>query len=304
MKFKFFNEELKERFLLQQEDLGTRRNMAYRLQEVSKYESEYEKDVCNLNFEELEGLYYALGFSSRSVAEVYNSIISSYIDYAIENGYSDTNINYTKGITDIIKYISRTKEEGMYLTKEEIYKMAGFCSNPQDGLLLVGFFEGISTQNSYEEFVNLKKDDLDEKTKMLHLCTGRSIKMSNDFVSLFNEVKNTNYIEIESKRGKIWRRELASTNNILRPVVNKRTQGETTKNLVSQRFQQLKNDFGKDIITPSSIETSGKIYLAKEIKERDGITTLSLNHCREINNRFGYDEKYDRKLQRELERLI
>lgn len=93
MKRQLYNRELKEMFLKQYPE-NTAAFYECVLSKAYTTEQHLQKDISNFNRMELESFLIVLGATSLAAITTSLSIITKYIDFAIEKGYVNTRINH------------------------------------------------------------------------------------------------------------------------------------------------------------------------------------------------------------------
>lgn len=159
-----YNGEAKLHFL---EDINleesTKKILFFTLKRINNSLLEFNKDVYELNADELEELLYNCQFKTKTSASAAYSNIMLYCRWASLNGYIDS---YLPKFTDssfserVEKYVSKTISQ--YYTQEDLFEMYKEFINPQDTLIMQATFEGIRGKAN-SELINLNTNDMYEK---------------------------------------------------------------------------------------------------------------------------------------------
>jgi integrase len=309
-----FNYDLKKDFL-SKISFGTQNMYWYVLKKVSKIaEMEYQKDVCNFNYDEFTLLLS--GLKAKSLNSLYTqlSIITKYIDFAIP-GYSQTGINYGYSFTGsetLEKYVSKSYADNKYITFEQITEIIEFCDNPQDAICFALLYYGAFGEE-LEELTNITVKDVDFKNGIITLkkhiknnngileLKTRQIEVPDSIITLIEDA--INQVEYKKNNGE----ELNYTTDATTPpyfkmypseyIIRKagKKDSKPTRGTVADRIRRICADLGYNKLNPTNIWISGMIHYAKQyIAERciSDPSTLERQDYITINKYFGYGEQY------------
>lgn len=175
-----YNPEIKNRYLeWKEKSVETNVKTIDRLfRKISPFEFEAGKDVSLFNPFELNNLFYRIDTSSLNVLKNYKSSLSQYVDWCIKMNLTNDSQNYIEqlDIDTLIIYRNGLLREQMFISREELLKAV-------DGIdfvyryLLVAPFEGICGPGCME-LRKLHVEDM--KGNIVHLCTGRTITVSDE----------------------------------------------------------------------------------------------------------------------------
>jgi integrase len=298
-----YNEEAKKEFLSNYSDLTA---LAYgRVFLKSKdIEKVYGEDLYNFNLEQIENVLYDLRPTSYAASKSNASIISMYINWAIEKGLR-SNINpldISSG-QDFKKYVAfKTKE--MYKTEEEIFAIIdSMLENPQDQVCVILPFFGVQGQGC-AELLNLKKDDVDFKNYKLHLVDAdgseRTLKIEHERVDYIFNVIIKDALEVKEylkKNGQMdtSRPNIREYTNLVENDYIVRTSDIRTENynspalssVVYRRIAFMGKEFG--LPTIKYIVRSGMLAMARKLWKRDG--ELGNEQYEEIMKFYNYKNR-------------
>lgn len=178
------------------------------------YEQKYSKDLFNFNKEEMISFLSGRN-TALSTLKVHLSYISSYINWAIEEGVKLSNRNITLEITnDDLNKIA--KKDGL-LTYETVYEIVGRklidrntgelivfdtglpkLKNVQDKLLVYLMFIGVNGEKSHE-LINLRFEHVDVQNKKLKLSElnplREDMKIDDFCIELFEKAREEQIYE-------------------------------------------------------------------------------------------------------------
>ena len=137
-------------------------------------EHSLKKDLYNMDFEELELVFYRLQTPKTRTLISYITLIKNYITWAKHNGYSDSNVHPIVeqiGSSFVEKYLN--KEALIHYTRDELFEAMNGLINVQDKAIILCAFEGIRGKGLCE-LLNMRYIDLsktDDGKYYVHLLT-------------------------------------------------------------------------------------------------------------------------------------
>ena len=319
-KVELFNEEIKERFLddsvnrgvISQKTSESYRNIFKRTYKLK--EKKAKKDLYEFDMKEMESLLIKFEANNRNTIESYGRIISSYLNWCVDNSLTDTNIIADLKPDDFIKYL--LNEEKYFTYKQLLYYEEG-CKNSQDSVLLRLIFNGFIGKN-LSEIRNLKMTDLDKERKMIRLVnnlkedpdSGMPIEFTERWEHLDDytmELIEDAYGEMiyvqkngEIKQGEKGKpreyTELVRNSYVIRASITKTNQEErpVNRHVIHRRIKMLGEYFGlKDKLDTKYIQRSGMIYYASQlIGDEDEVT---VNVLKQVAKRFNLQSHHNLK---------
>ena len=166
-------EFLKLRFMLSEMDsmASTASLRPYRLAFMaSKSREEFlGKDLYNFNIPEISNMLKQMGMPSLSMVANRVSIYSSYVDYAIEQGYVKTNINpfymRFKG-KELINYVSNLTLSSLWFNDKTIRDLVSIDIDIQDKLMFLIMFYATCELDSLRY---IQKEDIDFENNSINI---------------------------------------------------------------------------------------------------------------------------------------
>jgi hypothetical protein len=272
---KFYNEDVKLRFI-ENYSKGTKKILA-RLFKISQVlESEYEKDLCSFNREELRRLGYEFRSKSTFASRANMSWIQKYIDWAIEEGYH-------RGLNPLEMVSTEWKEQfcikiKKYWTKSELESIFTKLENYQDIVIASLLFNGVKGKGN-SEILNLRRQDVFEDKNQLHVVDhdGSERLVIVDDSCIQYCLKAYNETEYEKKNGdpspEIRSRtgQLIDNEYIVRSVKTRTIHFEAAeKNIVHRRLSNIAKIIDEPNFTPINLYYSGMLHLASELYRTTG----------------------------------
>lgn len=305
-----YNQDFKNRFL-ENYSASTQIYYKYILQKSYETESMLNKDIYEMDNNELDSLLksYCNG-SVQAVASVL-SVLKIYLDFANKEGYIETKVNYLQGIggyEDLLKYVDVNIQGKKYVTRAELEEIAGSCVNAQDALCLILPFEGVKGEDA-EEIINLKESDVGFISNELTLTKNngetRKIIVSDlaiDYIrrALDEEFYYKNNGE-DSPDLKSNHYVITKTDYVLR-VAARQCEGAIKATNITARLNRIKQYWGNQYWTVTGMWYSGMLDMAKQIKEEKG--ELDKEDWIVINERFGYSAGYWTKTKARLQEML
>ena len=315
-----YNPVYKQRFLDQYEEEGTKYNYRQVLGKCYRFESErFGKDVSEFNHEELDNLFYNLQAGSYESLVGQVSIITSYISFAIQEGFSRNNINFATLSSfhgkNLMKYVDKTWQEKRIMSREDIYdEIITDCINAQDAAIYSLYFEGVSGEGA-EEIINLKRDDINKTDNILTLTkndgTTRALPVPEECINILVEAseqkkyERTLFVESNNTIDKAYT--LVDNEHVLRPTIRSNGIETLRTQAVRERFNKVKKYQGNSYITPTSVRLSGMIDYAKQYMEESGVETLDdlqMDYYKRLYERFGISESLHYATRGKLKKYI
>lgn len=267
-----FNEEVKNKFLDSQSE-DTAKIYASVFRKIGKHELFVGRDIYTFNLLQLEMLMERLEFKTDNVAKTYGRIISSYLNWSIEQGLrTDENPIRNIGNEWFEKFVSKIK---LYINEEELINIENKLVNFQDKVIPRLIFEGVGGFQ-LSELTNLTINDISGNTLFLEdIKFGkRSLDVSEtaiDYIVKAN--KETQYYNRNGNAiGKRTVSELVDNNYIIKSTVNRNmvNTNDADRHLIYRRISTLSELFNLPFLTPKGLEKSGMQKYAYELYKESG----------------------------------
>jgi integrase len=284
-----YNTDLKERFI-KQYDEKTQYLYRYVLKKAKGTEEFLSEDVYQMDSLTLDKLIKS--YNNASVNSVYLivSVLRKYIDFCIENGY--TQINWLVGVSGIEtmkKYVSQERNKYKYITKQQLYEIQDLSENAQDIITPTLLFEGLKGYE-YSEIINLTINDVNFETGVIHLnCdrTGkRDIKVTDRTLGLIKEAHNQKvYVKrnFDNSNIKVGELKIPESNLIIKIAAR---HGKMSKSSLITRIQKVKSEFGYPFLNITNFWVSGMINYGKELLEERKLDELGKDEYELIMKRY------------------
>lgn len=271
----FYNEKVKNQFLLQFDDeQRLPREVIFR--KSREIEEKFGKDLAKFDKEELEEFLYFIKPSTLNSVTAQLSLINSYQRWAKKKGHrlSDLPLEET---SEQYKRQFIVEKTGRYLAKKELYKDIRLLKNPQDQIVMLLLFYGISGKSS-NEIIGLRIEHCDLENRIIHVPdvddNPRDIEIDEFTADILRSAINQKvYFKNNGKMvtGKAPRvAQLAETGYVVKPIkTNVKKFGEVKHNIIVNRIETFKEATNRANVTPLTIVQSGDIYeVFKEYKEK------------------------------------
>lgn len=290
---------------------------------LNNFENEHTKKVYESVFRKTETLEKIVGFDfmdfnlemfdkfvkeymkpkTRQSARTYGHILSSYIQWSIDNNYSKNEVNPIQDGSNYFESFVK-EQDSLYMSKNELDAIVFSLINAQDAFIIKALFEGIQGKKLHE-LINLKKEDIlkVEETGFLNLMNSdnseRKIKIEEDTLKLAKIAMSEN--EYYKKNGEVDysdnvkdRLDLVDSEYVLRPSVTNNGKKMLTHYSVYNRLEMVKEleEFHeyKDSLTTKNIVRSGMIYEAKKYLDKG--YSLDLEVIEKICEKFNMKYKW------------
>lgn len=319
-----FNEEIKEGYLkemIENETLSETSSDGYRriFRQTYKMESleEVNKDLFNFELEELENLLRKFNANNRNTIQSYARIISSYLNWAVDKGYTKKNLLADFRPDDFEKYLENEEE---YFTHKTLLSYEEDCKNAQDAVILRLLFNGFGGKQM-SELRNLKMTDVDKENMLVRLVntlkedkeTGLPLEFTERWEKIdeytleliedaFEEqtyLKKNGKINTDNSNNSSGRireyTDLVSNDYVIRASITKTedVNKPVDRYVIYRRIQMLSDYYGmKEKLNSKYIQRSGMIYYANQLIMDD---ELSLNSLKMVAKRFNLSSHHNLK---------
>lgn len=294
----FFNEEYKKAFLDKYSDnIKTYELYAGILKASKDVEEEKGKELGNFNTSDLDDLFTHFNPVSIIASNVNISIVKTYINWFIENGYRENNINPVVMLKHVEGYARQFIDESVqqYYSKKTIEEIVDYAANKQDAVIPLALFEGMAGKENCE-IRNLKYYEVDFERNITLLTdldgSKRELIVSDKLIELIKAayleteyLKNNGQGVPETSRNQKESIELLETGYILKPANTRVVHVDAVKkHVISRRLNVIGQHFGIHNFTALKITRSGMIYMGYQLYKRDG--KLEEEQLNEICERF------------------
>jgi hypothetical protein len=232
----------------------------------------------------------------------------TYISWAIENGYRDSNINALKGIDQEFfdKFVDRTRK--IHYSYEEFLSLLEDVQNYQDKSLLFLLWFGISGER-FSQIQELKRSDINFNNKTVYVKErDYHVPVSDECIQILEKaIDEKTYYSYVPKTKEFKEKELLESEFFLKNVKSPRTMSgsQISMAVVYNRFAAIKDYLGLSYLTPKSLEQSGMIKLSIDLYEQYG--KLAYDELAIVGERYAYSklnnngyEYYNTYLMREF----
>lgn len=308
IKEKYYNEELKKRYLQERaKTLAiTTDYIDVQFRKTSEYEYELGKDLSNWTFYDIVEYYKLINMTSFEALICMNSTLSLYTQFCLENNLVRDNQNHylecTKNV--LLGCLNKAIIDKKVVDRETILGWVDELPNPKDQFVLLSLFE-YGKSKDFKDIVNAKPEDLD----------GNKLKLTDRYVTISNKLQNIIekcvdekvYYSISGKGVKTM--PLVDHGYIVKSYPN--------QNVYLSDFQKGRNIYITcqrifsylgigEWMSPNSISESGKLYMIKENAKELNISPAQYvysEHIKDVEAQFGcsitksvYVKKYEEYL--------
>ena len=307
VKNRLYNEELKNRYLETFDNESTRTTISYILYKAAPIEEVLKKDLHEMTLEDIASVIKNTDPMNKNVATTNGRIISGYISWAKENGYS-SNINPMQRANSAF-YENLVYDKKLYISEKELNEITSKLHNPQDQVIIQLIFEGVNGYQS-SELLNLRQKDVNFDTGELILNDDRNgqrtIKVSDRALAIID--KALNQTEYFPKNGESERSPspLVENDYVVKSVARRAIKlDKADRHAVYRKITMISDLFDLPYLTAKNIEKSGMIKMANDLYARDG--ELEKDQLWEIADHFNVSkmkmatyETYNTTLLREF----
>lgn len=254
------NREFKMKYLdevKQEYSESTQKNVDLLLRTAKFYEETFKKDVYEFNLSEMTEMLKAFRTKTVNALKHRMSVYSSYINRAIEEGLTNNNVLDMIMPDEYADLIDKEATKHRYITREELFNDISYLVNAQDQVIFALLFDGIMGKN-YENLLNLKISDIDEKTLAVKLPEDtENVVLSDDTYNIVQIAIAEDTYDTYSKSEIVY--PLPKNEYVVRAP--KRPKGNELEpvraNSIRTKIDLFKKDLGMEGLTGRSIYLSG-----------------------------------------------
>lgn len=289
-----YNKENKERFLASVGIDKYPNRWWERLFEKSNDLEEYRgKDLFCFTTNEILEFYKILEAKTLSPLLVVNINLMKYGDWGLSEHLVVDGQNHFREIDKelLMQCISKVRLQNSLLLGNSFKEFINELYNDQDKYIFWCLYEGIKGKN-YEEIINLKMDDIDESKGIVHTCTGRKVKVSQDFINICKIAdKETVYISINEK---MIEKPLKISGCIYKEKSNSRSI-DIKRSVYAAISRNISYFLNNSSISSKTIRDSGLIMALNERAEKYNMTVRELlsvdnvKYCEDIIYKYNFN---------------
>jgi len=300
-----FNPDRKAMFLNEYPNDLTRKTYSSLLKQLSLFEEENNKDLCDFSYSEAVESLISLKKKTVKSLDVARCIIIKYVEWCELKGYSNTYVNSFKLLNkhDLQKYIHQIANKNSHITRDRLYEITNDLYNYIDKALLVLLFEGVrgrtEMENTFEELRNLKKTDVIKEVNSIIVTRNngdqRVIQVDQRTMDiLLNAMNQDIYHKMNGEaEGKFAIVPLKDTPYVLRTLDVNKQEGDDNRISVSAINSKLKNIrqyLNLSFLNPTLIFQSGLIERCEILEKQIG-ESLQPVHYKQIFRDLKLDER-------------
>lgn len=254
------------------------------------FEIEKQKDLFNFIVPEILEFYKFLDVGSLAPLIVYNVNLTKYAQWALnENMVVDGQNHFDVISTDLLNScVNKIKMKQSIVTYDYfIDKVLPQIENEQDQFVFFCLFEGIKGKN-YQEIIDLKLSDIDEKNQTVSLSSGREIYVSKDFINICKKA-NTQTV-YTTLTGSCREYPLIPGVEIFKEKYNAHggDKNRTVYNTILRNTNTVANL--SYVVTARSLRDSGMIYYINKRADKLGVPVEQLlfspENCQDIIDKY------------------
>ena len=194
-----YNAEQKERFLQEHPEAKSW------FDKTESFEEDNGKDLYDFNVPEILEFYKMQFTKSLDRLIVANGLFTKYSNFALQNALVADCQNHFKEIDNRLLAKCLDQNGTNLITRDEMRIITSKLLNPLDKYIFWAMFDGLKG-GEYCEITQLKLKDIDMKSKTAKLCTGRTVKLSQELINAAIESYHTNeyysYMNEDNDRGR------------------------------------------------------------------------------------------------------
>lgn len=283
---KLYNSELKKSFIEKYDSLDSKLTMFWQFLKITDEEFEKDKDLYDMDFNEIFDLLESAECSSINSAINHINTYKRYIDYCIDLGLTNRNplVDTDEPLSEIAKQVVADYKNKRYtreqLLEEMINPLIAETENYNDGALLLALFEGIKGKG-FSELLSLRMNDdtfeeLEDGSYLVHLYDSearkhRELTITNELYKLLKYADSQTHYRTNNKDEDV-ETPFNETEFIFKKA-KKGKQGNVQmldRHFITRKFVFFKEKFGNTHLTADDIFQSGMMDMAYRLYQENG----------------------------------
>ena len=299
IEYKYYNEELKERYLSQRKkDLPVAIKCTdVQFRKIASAEYELDKDVSDWNYYEIIEYYKLLNITSITSLTCFNSIFSMYTDFCLENGLVKDHQNHFLECTQevLLTCLNKAIFDKKIVSRETVLEWIEQLPNARDQFILLSLFE-YGKSKDFIDIFNVKQSDCDKEKKTLKL-SNRTVNISDKLISIIEECGEADTYYSISKNG-TKKMPLVDYGFIVKSYPNQNNdltnfrKGRNIYTACQRIFDYV--GVGK-WMSPNAISESGKLHMIKAEAKKLNITPYEYLYSKDI---VKVEQQFNFKMER------
>lgn len=270
---KFYNEEVKERFIATRA-VGMHNSYSRLFTNSMPVERGEEQDLFKLDLDSIAQVLNEMLSPTLVGARSNIYLVRSYIDWAVAEGLAETNTLDIIDSTWAEQFVKKNIK--LFVTVEELVNIENGCANAQDAIVFRLLFEGVNGAQ-LSEITNLTKHDVDWGRKELRLTDNkkrvRFIKVSDRCLDMITEaLEQEVYWSNNGQQDQYVT--LVKSEYVVRPTTRTANPAPNAGVWVlTKRVRDIADYFGLTDVTPKGVQRSGMLYQAKLLLDEGATPT-------------------------------
>lgn len=296
MEERFYNQELKERYLFEKNKyVASSYYIELQFRKCSEFERQLGKDVANWSLYEAVEYYKLLGATSLETLICLNNIFSNYCQFCIEQQLVKDNQNHFLECSSNIlsECVNKLVLNQKILSRNDIIQLIDKLPNPRDQFILLGLFE-FGKSKDFQDIFTLNFTDLNRDKKELFIKSrdnNQVVKISSKLIDIIDSC----FLEDKyySMTGNMERKfPLVDNGTIIKAYPNEKDNVSTHQKgrRIYHICQRMFDYLGlSEAIQITSIVDSGKIHLINELSKKYNINQkdfITSEYYKEIEQQF------------------
>ncbi|SNZ10008.1 hypothetical protein SAMN05421503_1462 [Terribacillus aidingensis] len=308
---KLYNNEMKEAFLRHLEKTHneeTAKVYMYSLKRAKEMEEFLNKDLSTFTEKQILEVIMAGDHASETAARSVLTHLRSYINWAIVNGLTSSNINMADRITTDHLKTAIGHNKKFHITEKDLIELENNLVNAQDKVVVRLIFEGVFGKQ-FAEIRNLKKDDIDTTNNSILLTDlkneQRNLKVSSTCIKVIKDALDQENYEYNNGKSTTSVKDAPLLDNgfVIRQKLAGRNREGSNEPIPSfhiyRIFDVLKTVTNNPYLDPNKVRQSGQLYCGYKHLMDGG--TLDNDFYDKLSDRFNISKRQNfHKLKNEV----
>ena len=185
-----FNEKSKLAFVQTLSNTDCQKDILMTFEKAAEFEKRYRKDLSEWNEIEVMSFYRYLNTCSIDRLMLFSSMFARYTEYIQEKQPLFRNNVYRDISSANMLALCIDRNGTRFVTRKELKALTDKLQNPLEKYLFWALFDGLKGKE-FCEITELKWTDVNLREKTAKLCTGRTVKVSDELIMYAKESKET-----------------------------------------------------------------------------------------------------------------
>lgn len=267
------NEERKERFYEYKLNTAVTNidPIKARIKRASKFEHIYKKDLCDFNINEITEMYKLLNYTDFNAILVMNNTLDQYTNWCLNqnliiNGQNAYQILSRETLAELL---NKTLVDHQIVSRDTVLTWVESLLNPRDQYIILSVFEYGKSKINFQDTINARLEDIDEKTHRMRLYSNRFVNVSEALIQIAKRSNVT--LDLMPPYGR--NAHLEEDGTIIKKPGRAIDRPSSLGRAVYKSFVKALESIDVGYITINKLHISGQIHMIKELAQQYNLSS-------------------------------